>query len=249
MTLTEPSSGTAFLAPATISMAATASDSDGNVTRVDFYAGTTFLGSDTSSPYTFRWENVAPGNYSLNAVATDNREAQTQSQAVPITVVPGSTPFTGTAVNLPGIVQGENFDNGGAQVAYRDFTAGNSGGSYRATDVDIQGTSDTGGGYNVGWIVAGEWLVYSVNVSQAGGYRLDLRVSAKGPGGRLHVEFNGIDKTGPLSIPDTGAWQQWTTISVPVTLAAGAQRMRVVVDQASASGVVGNLNFVAVRER
>jgi Carbohydrate binding module (family 6) len=136
--------------------------------------------------------------------------------------------------------------HGDADVAYRDVSPGNTGGAYRATDVDLEATTDNGGGYNVGWMAPGEWLVYSVSVPSAGSYRLDLRVAATGEGGRLHVEFDGVDKTGPLTIPNTGGWQQWATISAPVALSAGAQRMRVVVDAASAAGIVGNLNFVQV---
>ena len=158
---------------------------------------------------------------------------------------PGSTAYGGTAASLPGVVQAENFDEGGAGVAYQDITAGNSGGQYRATDVDIEVTADTGGGYNVGWMNPGEWLDYSVTVAAAGSYRLDLRVAALGAGGRLHVAFGGVDKTGPVTIPDTGSWQAWTTVSVPVTLAAGAQRMRVSIDAAT-GGIVGNLNYVQV---
>jgi len=159
---------------------------------------------------------------------------------------PASTPYTGTAISLPGTVQAENFDNGGAGVAYRDTTTGNSGGQYRATDVDIEATSDAGGGYNVGWMAAGEWLVYTVSVPSAGTYSLNLRVAANGAGGRLHVEFNGVDKTGAMTIPDTRGWQTWTTITVPVTLAAGTQKMRLVIDAASSAGVVGNINSLSV---
>jgi hypothetical protein len=75
---------------------------------------------------------------------------------------------------------------------------------------------------------------------------LNLRVAASGAGGRLHVEFNGVDKTGAMTIPNTGGWQVWTTISAPVTLEAGTQTMRLVVDAASAAGVIGNLNHISV---
>ena len=157
-----------------------------------------------------------------------------------------STPFSGTAVALPGTVQAENFDNGGAGVAYHDTSSGNSGGQYRSTDVDIEASSDGGAGFNVGWMAAAEWLTYTVSVANAGTYQLSLRVAASGAGGRLHVEFDGVDKTGPMTIPNTGGWQTWSTISAPVTLGAGTQKMRVVVDAASAAGVVGNLNRIEV---
>ena len=67
-----------------------------------------------------------------------------------------SSPFSGVALAIPGWVQAEDFDNGGQGVGYSDGTSGNSGGVYRATDVDIGTTSS--GGYAVGWTVAGEWL-------------------------------------------------------------------------------------------
>src|SRR3981081_2298600 len=64
-----------------------------------------------------------------------------------------ATPFTGSPVQLPQVgagavtIQGEDFDNGGEAVAYHDRSTGNAGGVYRNTDVDIEATSDTGGGY------------------------------------------------------------------------------------------------------
>src|SRR5687767_15895182 len=70
--ITSPANGATFTAPANISIAATASDSDGTVAKVDFFQGTTLLESDTTSPYSFSWTNVPAGTYSLRAVATDN---------------------------------------------------------------------------------------------------------------------------------------------------------------------------------
>jgi probable HAF family extracellular repeat protein len=165
----------------------------------------------------------------------------------PIPPASEPTPFSGTPIALPGIVQAEDFDRGGADVAYRDTTSGNTGRQYRPAEaVDIEATTDTGGGYNVGWMAASEWLTYTVNVANAGSYRLELRVASHGVGGRVHVEFDGVDKTGPMIIPKTGAWQAWTTITAPITLAAGTQRLRVVVDAAGPTDVVGNLNFINI---
>ena len=85
VTLTAPTA-TTFNAGANIALAATAADSDGTVTKVDFYAGTTLLGSDTTSPYTFTWNNVLPGSYALTAVATDNTGLTTTSSVINIVV-------------------------------------------------------------------------------------------------------------------------------------------------------------------
>jgi phosphatidylserine/phosphatidylglycerophosphate/cardiolipin synthase-like enzyme len=158
----------------------------------------------------------------------------------------GSGPYTGSPVALPGTIQAENFDKGGSGVAYNDTTSANQGGQYRTTEaVDIETTSDTGGGYDIGWTAPGEWLNYTVNVTTAGTYTIEARVAASGAGGTFHIEVNGVDKTGPMTIPNTGGWQTWTTISKSnVSLSAGAQIWRLVID--SAGTVVGNINYLRV---
>jgi glucosylceramidase len=153
-------------------------------------------------------------------------------------------PFGGTPRALPGLVEAEDFNEGGQGIAYRDDTAGNSGGTYRATDVDIQTSTE---GRNVGWWRAGEWLAYSVNVTAGGDYILDVRVASSGAGGTFHVEFGGSDATGLISIPNTGNWQVWTTVSRTVRLSAGLQVMRVIADSSGPGGATGNLNYVRLR--
>src|SRR5205085_2426285 len=86
VSLTAPANGAAYTAPATVPLTATASDTDGTIARVDFYSGTTLIGSATASPYSVTWSNVAAGTYSLTAVARDNAGATTTSAARSITV-------------------------------------------------------------------------------------------------------------------------------------------------------------------
>ena len=81
VSLTSPAPSSTFTAPASITLTATASDSDGTVTRVDFYRGSTLIGSDTSSPYSYNWTNVAAGSYQLTARAVDDDGAMTQTSA------------------------------------------------------------------------------------------------------------------------------------------------------------------------
>lgn len=159
----------------------------------------------------------------------------------------GSTPYSGTPAPIPGTVQFENYDVGGEGTAYHDSTSGNAGGVYRTNNVDIQATGDSGGGYNIGWVAAGEWLKYTVNVTSAGTYRLDLRVAQKGSGGRFHVEVDGADKTGAITAPNTGAWQTWQTMSVGgIGLTAGTHVVRVVMDANGSGGYVANFNWFAL---
>lgn len=74
--LTSPANNASYTAPASVTMTATASDGDGTVSKVEFYNGSTKLGEDLSSPYSFTWNNVAAGNYALTAKAIDERSMQ-----------------------------------------------------------------------------------------------------------------------------------------------------------------------------
>ncbi|MGP4098080.1 glycoside hydrolase family 48 protein [Nonomuraea sp. KM90] len=92
VSLTSPTAGQTFTAPATVPIAANAADSDGTVAKVDFFQGSTLLGTDTSSPYSYSWTNVAAGSYSITARATDNAGLTTTSSPVGITVSPNTGP-------------------------------------------------------------------------------------------------------------------------------------------------------------
>jgi endonuclease/exonuclease/phosphatase family metal-dependent hydrolase len=140
----------------------------------------------------------------------------------------GLSPFGGSPAPIPGTIEAEDFDNGGEGVAYHDTTPGNAGGQYRNTDVDIEQCSE--GGYDVGWIVAGEWLNYTVNVANAGSYIVQLRVASPS-GAAMHVGFDMASNVWvPVSIPATGDWQYWTTVSITVPLSAGVQQMTLFFD-------------------
>ncbi|GAA5042709.1 hypothetical protein GCM10011506_45470 [Marivirga lumbricoides] len=85
VSLTSPSPGANFTSGSSVNITATASDSDGSVTKVAFYAGSTLLGEDTTAPYSFSWTAGAGGAYELKATATDN-EGKSSSASVNVTV-------------------------------------------------------------------------------------------------------------------------------------------------------------------
>jgi hypothetical protein len=86
VSITAPANGATYTAPANVTITANAADSDGSISKVEFYNGTTLIGTATASPYTVTWSNVAAGTYSLTAKAYDNANATTTSSAVSITV-------------------------------------------------------------------------------------------------------------------------------------------------------------------
>jgi endonuclease/exonuclease/phosphatase family metal-dependent hydrolase len=147
----------------------------------------------------------------------------------------------GTAWSIPGTVQAADFDSGGEGAAYHDTSGGNSGGAYRATDVDIAAVD---GGYCVGWAMAGEWLRYTVNVTSGGAYTVSVRVASAGDGGTFHIEVGGQDVTGAMRIPNTGSWTSFQDVSANASIPGGLQSMRIVLDSNGATGAVGNFQFV-----
>lgn len=127
-------------------------------------------------------------------------------------------------------IEAEDFDTGGEGVAYHDADALNNGGQYRpAEGVDIEATSDAGGGYDVGWTVAGEWLEYTIWVQEPGFYNLSLRCASPNSGCAVGVSCDGSDKTGVWTLPNTGGYQTWVTATTNVFLEFGRQKMRLAI--------------------
>ncbi len=100
VTLAQPANGASFTAPASISLAATASDADGTVGKVEFFIGTTKLGEDATAPYSFAWSGVGTGTYTLTARATDDLGYTSTSSPSTVTVVAANKPPT-AAITSP----------------------------------------------------------------------------------------------------------------------------------------------------
>ncbi|HEY4290856.1 MAG TPA: carbohydrate-binding protein [Puia sp.] len=111
------------------------------------------------------------------------------------------------AVSIPGKIEGE---------AYSAMAG-----------VAKESTADAGGGQDVGWIDVGDYMDYSVNVASAGQYSIGFRVAAPGAGAVLQLmQANGAVLT-TVSVPNTGGFQTWQTVTATVTLPAGVQTLRI----------------------
>lgn len=141
---------------------------------------------------------------------------------------------TNTAITL----QAEDY------TGFYDTTSGNTGGVYRQDGVDIQATTDTGGGHNVGWIASGEWLAYKANIPSAGKYLVSYRIASLNSTGRIQFEKQGGSPVyGVIDVPVTGGWQNWTTISHEVELAAGEQYVALAIKAGNF-----NLNWIKIEK-
>lgn len=229
VTINAPSSGS-ILPVGDISIEVEASDPDGSIAVVEFYEGSTLLGSDTEAPYSFVWASVSDGCYEIVVRAIDDLGgAQEDRVDVTVGLGCGQLPYLGDTFVFPTRIQAEDFDEGGSGVAYQDADASNNGGQYRTDEqVDIELCTDSGGGYNVGWVNPSEWIEYTVTAPHGGEYLLRARVAATAGGGAFRLEFAGSDRSGAIAVPATGGWQAWTDVDFPVILDGGTQVMRFV---------------------
>jgi hypothetical protein len=108
--------------------------------------------------------------------------------------------------------------------------------------VQLETTTDTGGGQNVGWIDTGDWMSYAgINFPTSGSYKIEYRV-ASAAGSRLSLDLNaGAIQLGQVTIPATGGWQSWTTISHTVQITAGTYSMGIYAPQSG-----WNLNWIRI---
>jgi len=155
--------------------------------------------------------------------------------------------------STPTRIEAENFDEGGAGLAYSDTTSGNEGSSnYRqGEDVDLGSNVATEpGGSNIGWIANNEWWEYTINV-EGGIYHLDARVAsdASSPGdldwvlGGTPLGSDGL-LLGAMDVQDTGGWQAWETLRLEsVALPAGTHVLRL-----EADGGSFNLNWFELQK-
>jgi hypothetical protein len=151
-------------------------------------------------------------------------------------------PYGGTPAAVPGTVQAENYDTGGQGVAYNATSTNGTGNGYRSDGIDLETTSDTGGGDDLGWTSGGQWFKYTLNVATAGTYTVSLRVAAPSAvTDALHLaSASGANLSGNVSIPATGGWQNWSTVTATVQLAAGQQTLTVNQDNGG-----WNLNYLS----
>ncbi len=142
------------------------------------------------------------------------------------------TPYGGTPATIPGTIQAEDYDESCAGYGWYDTGNGNNGGEYRSDWVDIEATTDVGGGYNIGWTADDEWLEYTVDVTTTGNYDLIIRAASDDwDGGAVRLEVDDVDVTGTITINNTGDWQNWENfIHQDISLSAGQHILKLYIE-------------------
>nr|WP_246462763.1 carbohydrate-binding protein [Pelagicoccus albus] len=153
---------------------------------------------------------------------------------------PLQLPYSGEAIATPGLIQAEDFDLGGEEVAYSDRDASNNGGQYREEGPDIENSGDLDGTPSLGWFAGGEWTEYTID-STPGVYSLKVRVaSGYSESGEISISLGGRI-LGSFTVENTGGWSSWETLEledVEIT-ESGVQILRI-----EAIGAGANVNWI-----
>ncbi|MDC3261876.1 carbohydrate-binding protein [bacterium] len=104
--------------------------------------------------------------------------------------------------------------------------------------IQLETTSDVGGGSNTGYVDEGDWLEYQIDVASSGNYRIEYRLASQVGSSGFNVLVDGV-QVDNKAVPNTGGWQAWTTLSSTIALQTGEQTLRL-----NAVGKEWNLNWI-----
>jgi len=136
-------------------------------------------------------------------------------------------PFGGVNSIIPGSIEGEHFNNGGLGVAYNEDAVRQGYQQFRPSElVDIVAKTDASNGYVVGYTNTGEWLDYTVDISETRRYNITLKYYSKGVPGDLKISLDGTELTTISGIQSQPNWNTAATITVEnVSIPAGSDKL------------------------
>jgi len=153
--------------------------------------------------------------------------ASSSSAATPTSSAAANTPYK--THTIPGTIEAEDYDKGGQNVGFYDTDASNETTLYRTDNAGIDSAS---GAYVYGWVAAGEWLKYTLTVSQTAVYNYTVRVASASDnaGFTLYIDDFEIAK---VTVPNTGDWKTFQEVSgTTTTVGAGSHVLKLSVDAA-----------------
>jgi endo-1,3(4)-beta-glucanase len=202
------------------------------ITKVEFYDGTTLLGEDTTAPYEFKATNLALGKHGMYGKVFEGSQFNVTNI---VTIQVGEqVPYSGTPIEIPGIIEPglyDIFEGGiGQNITYVDVSQNNEG-DFRIEEY-VDAASDTNEGNFIGWISAGEWVEYTIDVQTAGNYDVSFRYASGNAngGGPFHFEVEGNTISSDISVSATSTenWSTWATETVNnIELNKGVQVLRI----------------------
>ena len=228
----------ASLKPATISVGdattvtVNSKSTTSTIASVDFYANSLYIGTATEAPYTVEFQPAAKGSYTITAIATDAEGKVRQSTVVKTLKVNGKREPYKSVIDIPGVIQAENFDKGGEGLSFHDSDSDNQGDANYRTDNEGLDLVKGNNGTAIGYTASSEWTEYSVNVTEPGEYEYVATISngSSSTGGFIISLVKGATQTqlAKVSFEGTGGWDTYKTVTGKLTknLAEGEQILR-----------------------
>ena len=179
-----------------INLQANVSDPDGEIELVSFFINDKLIATDSIAPYSSPWQSNIYGCYTLSVEAKDNDNGITKTENSGMFVVGEGCEkksFSENPHTIPGILEFENYDYGGLNVSYFDFTEDtNSGNAYRLNEsVDIKVDPFDDSNHLISDVQDREWTEYTVDVQESGYYDITLRLISDNASGRVDLLVDG----------------------------------------------------------
>jgi len=183
-----------------------------------------------------------------------NDAAPNIAQFDQVSVTDSDVAWDGAPVEIPSVIQAEEFNAGGPGYSYTATWKHQGVSSFRPQEGPaIKQIAPHGepnvipGGYYLSDLPTKAYANYSVHIPKAGSYTFRARVSSQGNGGVIHFNLDQKPITKPMQIPDTGGSENWTILYFgPVQLPAGDHIIALATDSGGQEGKVGNIDYFSV---
>ena len=213
---------TITLPTASVTLSGSGTDADGSITayqwsQVSGPANASFSNANAAQTSA---SNLVQGTYTFRLKVTDNGGLSATSD-VSITVNPAPATGGGGSTGTTLRIEAEN------------YTA--------MSGIQLEGCSE--GGQNVAWQDNNDWMDYSANIASAGTYTVNFRVASMFTGATFQLRNASGSVLATVTVPNSGSFQSWRTVSASVTLPAGQQTLRIVTTNAAGGW---NLNWLEI---
>ena len=204
------------------------------IDHVELYVNNTLQATMTEAPYSTEFTPENDGKYNLKAIvyATDG---STYERLSGVTAYEPRSPYKDIIATIPGTIEAEDFDAGAEGMSYHDSDTKVEGdGNYRTNGGGVDIVKGNGG-YAIGYTNSGEWLEYTVDVTEAGTYEFDAIVSSGATNSSFSLALNtdeGLKElTGSIAVPclKSNDWNTYSTVHgrLSIPLEAGKQIIRI----------------------
>ena len=203
---------------------------DGTADKVEFMDGSISIGMVDAPPYLIQASGLNIGMHSFYARIYQGEQFTTTNY---VRVKVGETlAFEDINWVVPGIIEAGKYDvyegGIGQSITYFDTSLDNKGDYRKDEYVDVGMSASEGA--TIGWIDAGEWTSYSIDVAETGVYSINFRYASGNPagGGPFHLKIDENRVTGDIKVNSTGGWDSWNTQTIAnIPLIAGKHKLKV----------------------